>query len=570
MKRFTKNLAWICLVGLLVSPRIAGADLLDDVIVEPGPDRIHHPVKDDQTRKMLRGFSREDDPVVRLEALRAFALIKGLENSSYIETLLQDANPLVAAQAWATAAQCELTIGSERIQGAAASPERGIRAAVFSAMTGLKDAATPALLESGMKDEDPRVRRAAALSAIALLEDFSNVAKFVKEEPDRQARLEVFRALLEKPNSSRKDLLQWGLSSDDTMIVATAFSSLSTGDSDRFGEIGKGLAADSKAVLDATIVAIGRLGLEQYTDQAIALLDTPDTSLQAALCRTLGAFTSEHVTEALKMTIEGTTDNIVHLEAADSLLRIHSDAALEVLTSFRQNPDPRLRTAVAKRMGQWGDPSVAERLYVMLQDEDADVLNAVLTSLLELGNKGLSAHRDRLRELSRTDIGNAAAQAIRALGFIEDRESMPYLTEILKKISYKQIREKRAASLQVLQQFGNTNMVRRAYDLVTKKVVPPPPEMPMVGPTFDASNVRIEALRYIARYDTLENGVKIIEMFEDVPTKKQRIFMLKFMKQLSGVDYELAPRQTFETYLVESLAPNPYPWVTPPGILIIE
>ena len=570
MKRFTKNLAWICLVGLLVSPRIAGADLLDDVIVEPGPDRIHHPVKDDQTRKMLRGFSREDDPVVRLEALRAFALIKGLENSSYIETLLQDANPLVAAQAWATAAQCELTIDSERIQGAAASPERGIRAAVFSAMTGLKDAATPALLEFGMKDEDPRVRRAAALSAIALLEDFSNVAKFVKEEPDRQARLEVFRALLEKPNSSRKDLLQWGLSSDDTMIVATAFSSLSTGDSDRFGEIGKGLAADSKAVLDATIVAIGRLGLEQYTDQAIALLDTPDTSLQAALCRTLGAFTSEHVTEALKMTIEGTTDNIVHLEAADSLLRIHSDAALEVLTSFRQNPDPRLRTAVAKRMGQWGDPSVAERLYVMLQDEDADVLNAVLTSLLELGNKGLSAHRDRLRELSRTDIGNAAAQAIRALGFIEDRESMPYLTEILKKISYKQIREKRAASLQVLQQFGNTNMVRRAYDLVTKKVVPPPPEMPMVGPTFDASNVRIEALRYIARYDTLENGVKIIEMFEDVPTKKQRIFMLKFMKQLSGVDYELAPRQTFETYLVESLAPNPYPWVTPPGILIIE
>ena len=570
MKRFTKNLAWICLVGLLVSPRIAGADLLDDVIVEPGPDRIHHPVKDDQTRKMLRGFSREDDPVVRLEALRAFALIKGLENSSYIETLLQDANPLVAAQAWATAAQCELTIDSERIQGAAASPERGIRAAVFSAMTGLKDAATPALLEFGMKDEDPRVRRAAALSAIALLEDFSNVAKFVKEEPDRQARLEVFRALLEKPNSSRNDLLQWGLSSDDTMIVATAFSSLSTGDSDRFGEIGKGLAADSKAVLDATIVAIGRLGLEQYTDQAIALLDTPDTSLQAALCRTLGAFTSEHVTEALKMTIEGTTDNIVHLEAADSLLRIHSDAALEVLTSFRQNPDPRLRTAVAKRMGQWGDPSVAERLYVMLQDEDADVLNAVLTSLLELGNKGLSAHRDRLRELSRTDIGNAAAQAIRALGFIEDRESMPYLTEILKKISYKQIREKRAASLQVLQQFGNTNMVRRAYDLVTKKVVPPPPEMPMVGPTFDASNVRIEALRYIARYDTLENGVKIIEMFEDVPTKKQRIFMLKFMKQLSGVDYELAPRQTFETYLVESLAPNPYPWVTPPGILIIE
>ena len=570
MKSFTKNLAWICLVGLLVSPHIAGADLLDDVIVEPGPDRIHHPVKDDQTRKMLRGFSREDDPVVRLEALRAFALIKGLENSSYIETLLQDANPLVAAQAWATAAQCELTIDSERIQGAAASPERGIRAAVFSAMTGLKDAATPALLESGMKDEDPRVRRAAALSAIALLEDFSNVARFVKEEPDRQARLEVFRALLEKPNSSRNDLLQWGLSSDDTMIVATAFSSLSTGDSDRFGEIGKGLAADSKAVLDATIVAIGRLGLEQYTDQTIALLDTPDTSLQAALCRTLGAFTSEHVTEALKMTIEGTTDNIVHLEAADSLLRIHSDAALEVLTSFRQNPDPRLRTAVAKRMGQWGDPSVAERLYVMLQDEDADVLNAVLTSLLELGNKGLSAHRDRLRELSRTDIGNAAAQAIRALGFIEDRESMPYLTEILKKISYKQIREKRAASLQILQQFGNTNMVRRAYDLVTKKVVPPPPEMPMVGPTFDASNVRIEALRYIARYDTLENGVKIIEMFEDVPTKKQRIFMLKFMKQLSGVDYELAPRQTFETYLVESLAPNPYPWVTPPGILIIE
>jgi HEAT repeat protein len=570
VKSFTKTLAWICLVGLLVSPHIAGADLLDDVIVEPGPDRIHHPVKDDQTREMLRGFSREDDPVVRLEALRAFALIKGLENSSYIETLLQDANPLVAAQAWATAAQCELTIDSERIQGAAASPERGIRAAVFSAMTGLKDAATPALLESGMKDEDPRVRRAAALSAIALLEDFSNVARFVKEEPDRQARLEVFRALLEKPNSSRKDLLQWGLSSDDTIIVAAAFSSLSTGDSDRFGEIGKGLAADSKAVLDAAIVAIGRLGLEQYTDQAIALLDTPDTSLQAALCRTLGAFTSEHVTEALKMTIEGTTDNIVHLEAADSLLRIHSDAALEVLTSFHQNPDPRLRTAVAKRMGQWGDPSVAERLYVMLQDEDADVLNAVLTSLLELGNKGLSAHRDRLRELSRTDIGNAAAQAIRALGFIEDRESMPYLTEILKKIAYKQIREKRAASLQVLQQFGNTNMVRRAYDLVTKKVVPPPPEMPMVGPTFDASNVRIEALRYIARYDTLENGVKIIEMFDDVPTKEQRIFMLKFMKQLSGVDYELVPRQTFETYLIESLAPNPYPWVTPPGIRIIE
>jgi HEAT repeat protein len=572
VKQFNHNFAWIALLGLLVFPRCAGADLLDDVKVEPGPDRIHHPVKDEETHEMLRGFSREEDPVVRLEALRAFALVNGLENSGYIEPLLRDPNPRVAAQAWDTAAQCGLNIDSGQIQSAAASPERGVRAAVFSAMPSLKDAANLALLETGMKDEDPRVRRAAALSTIALFEDLDNMVEFAIEERDRQARLEVYRAILEKPNSPRTVLLNWGLSSEDPMIAAAAFSSLSTGDGKHVhvAEIANGLAAESKAVVDAAVVAVGRLELEQYTDQSIALLDTPDTSLQAAICRTLGAFKSEAVVDALKKVIEGTTDNIVHLEAADALLRIHSGAALDVLASFRQNPDPRLRAAVAERMGRWGDPAVAERVYIMLQDEDADVLDAALVSLLKLGNEGLSEYRERLRELSRTDIGTAAAQAIRALGFIEDRESIPYLMELLKRITYKQIREKRAASLEVLQQFGNTNMVRRAYDLVTKKVVPPPPEMPMVGPTFDSTAVRIEALRYIARYDTPENGVKILDKFEDVPTVEQRIFMLKFMKHLSGDDYELVPRQTFETYLVESLAPNPFPWVQPPGIRIIE
>jgi len=570
VSRFPNNLARIFSVGLLLFPCIAGAELLDDIEVVPGPNRIHHPVKDVATHEMLRGFIREDDPVVRLEALRGFALINGNDNSPYIESLLQDANPHVAAQAWETAARCELSIAPGLVQAAASHPARGVRAAVFSALPRLKDAADPSLLESGLKDEDPRVRRAAALSAVTVFENLESLTQFVIEEPDRSVRAEVYRALLQNPKSPRAVLLNWGFSSEDPMIVSTAFTSLTTDDKEQFGELAKGLAAGSKAIVDAAVVAVGRLELEEYRDQAMALLDTPDTSLQAAICRTLGAFKDKAVTDALQKTIEGTPDNIVHLEAVDSLLRIHTDAGLDVLAAFRQNPDPRLRAAVAERMGHWGDSAVAERLYLMLQDQDADVLDAVLISLLQLGNEGLSEHRERLRELARTDIGDAAAQAIRALGFIEDRESIPYLTEILRKITYKQVREKRAASLEVLQKFGNTNLVRRAYDLVTKKVVPPPPEMPMVGPTYDATSVRIEALRYIARYDTPDNGIKVLDMFDDVPTEEMRIFMLKFMKQLSGDDYELVPRQTFETYLVESLAPNPFPWVQPPGIRIIE
>ena len=90
--------------------------------------------------------------------------------------------------------------------------------------------------------------------------------------------------------------------------------------------------------------------------------------------------------------------------------------------------------------------------------------------------------------------------------------------------------------------------------------------MPMIGPTYDAPEVRMEALRYIARYDTAEKTAAIIDRFDDVPAVDVRIFMLKFMKYVSGEDYVLVPRHSFENYIVESLAQNPYPWVQPPGI----
>ncbi len=551
------------LAAAILMPGMGVANLLDEVEVEPGPDRIHHPVKDEDTHKMLRSLVKENDPLVRLETLRAFDMIASAEDEEYIRKMMKDENSRVAAQAWFVAGRQGLQIDAGSLEQVPSNPSRAIRAAMFTALPGLKGEPPPGLIDTGLEDEDPRVRRAAAFAS---LDSPEKLAPYVKQETDSQVRLEVFRELVKEPNAQRAEMLQWGFDSQDPLLAAAAIAALAPGDSAHHAEVGKGLGARTKAVVDASVIAVGKLGLEKFVDGCIGLLDTPDTSLQAATCRTLGEFPGDGVAKALQTTITRTTDHLVHLSAAKSLLQIHSDTALDALSTFRQHEDARLRALVAEQMGNWGDSNVAERLYVMLDDEDADVLDATIKALLKLKNAGLSAHRERLREIAHTDIGNAAAEAIRALGFIEDRESIPYFSELLKKIEYKQIRAKRDASLEMLQLFDQTNMVDRAYDLITKKVVPPPPAMPMIGPTYDAPEVRMEALRYIARYDTAEKTAAIIDRFDDVPAVDVRIFMLKFMKYVSGEDYVLVPRHSFENYIVESLAQNPYPWVQPPGI----
>jgi hypothetical protein len=90
--------------------------------------------------------------------------------------------------------------------------------------------------------------------------------------------------------------------------------------------------------------------------------------------------------------------------------------------------------------------------------------------------------------------------------------------------------------------------------------------MPIVGPTYDDPRVREEALRYIARFGEPDKAAAIIDKFDDVPMAETRLVLIRFMQHVSGQTYDMVPRHTYETYLVESLAKNPFPSVKPPGI----
>ena len=560
----------ILIFALLLAPvwglACRGA-LLDDIEIDPGPHRIEHPVKDAATHEMLRAVAGESDPVDRSQALQALARINDpATDGAVVLGLCRDPDPRLRADAWRAAAVLGLEIPADLLREGARDPAPAVRAAAFTAWSVLGSEPDPDLLAAGLEETDPAVRTAAFVCATALETDHAPLVDQLRREEDPLARLGLFRALAAAGKTDHAALIAWGLDRDDARVRAQALHSALPED----GVAGETLIAlmgsPQPTLREAAVEAADRLQCLEAITHSLRLLPEADSSLRQVICHGAGVLEGTNVIQALQSVITEDTDHRVRTAALDALFQIHTPASLYAITSFLRHADTRLRVSAMERMGKWGDAEVALRLFPILDEEDPVILQTALEALLELAHPGLSDHRDRMVALAQTLEGRMAAAAIRGLGFVGHRDIIPYLHQILNTIAFEDPHQKRLAALEVLQQFENAELIARAFDLVTKRVVPPPPNFPVAGPSYDHDLVRAEALRYIARYDEAEHALTILDRIEDVPQVETRKMLIRFLKHLSGEDYEFVPFQRFRMYLVESSAPNPYPRADPPGV----
>ncbi len=552
--------------GEAISPSYG--DLLDDIAIERGPVRLTHPVKDAATHDMLRGVLEEPDPVDRALALRGIGQIADPADHERILARCRDTSPRIQGDAWRIAARLNLAVPIDRIREAAADPSPEVRTALYTAWPGLSAESDPDQLSTGMNDEDTGVRLAALQCAAALLEDVQPVVDLLHREEDRLVRSGLYDALLAGDKADRTALIDWGIAAEDPLLRAAAIRACEPGSGVTEQQVIDQFDSVYPLIREAAIDAAARLEYKGALKQALSLLPDADSSLRVGICREAGLLEGTNVVETLLAVTLEDQDHRVRTAVCDSLFKIHSPAALDALTSLVDHENTRLRVAAIERMGQWGDTSVAERLFHVLSEDDAAVVGPTVTALLLLDNKGLADYGDRLMVLSSrkgSGDGNMAAEAIRALGAIDRRDVTPYLHEILRTIHWNDPYMKRFAALEVLQQFDNAQMLKRSFDLVSKRVVPPPPGVP-AGPMYDHALVRTEALRYIARYAEPVQAVSVYDMLDDIAPEETRLMLMRFMKHLTGEDYELVPYHRYMNYLVESTAPNPFPSTNPPGI----
>ena len=424
----------------------------------------------------------------------------------------------------------------------------------------------PIWIEDLLDDPDTRVRGAAFACAVALDDDHAALAERMKTETSRNLRAAFLGQLFAAGKADRADLLAWGAAAaEDPLLTAAVLHALADGDAMADQTLREALGSRFPMVQEAAVKAATRLGNEAAKRESLALLPQADSSLRKVVCRAAATLQGDDVVETLLALALQDTDHQVRTEVCDALFAIHSPAALDALDACSRQSDLRLRVTAIQRIGEWGDQEPATRLFGFLAENEPDVVEATLEALMKLRHPGIADYKDRLVELIDFENGAAAGHAIRAAGFIGNREVLPKLSEILHRITHATPWQRRQAALEVMILFGHADEVRRVIALATERVVPPPPGVP-AGPTHDYPLVRVEAIRYLALFadDPTKEGLH--DRFDDVPPTETRIMLLRYMKHLTGEDYELVPSHRVANYLVDSLAKYPFASVKPPGI----
>ncbi len=560
---------------------------------------VVHPVKDAATHDMLRSMLAEKDPVAREEALRALGRIGDPNDAGLVRERVRDPHPQVRLAAVRAAGTLGLSLTPEELEALSRDASPAVRAAVVAAIPSL---AAPGKLDHwkrGLADKDAPVRRAAALAAARL----AGSAKFVQEqwtsETDGAAAAEMFRVLLraQRATPDRLRLLPPALASEHPGVVAAAISAMETAETEALGEtILEKLGDPYRVVQDAAVRAAGRLKLEASVPALLEMLDDADAALRPAICATLGLMGGSDSVQALAQRLADDRDLFTQQAAADALRKIHSDEACEALVLMLESPRTTTRRESVRVLGQWDEPGLAINVNPLLKDSEPVVAAEAAQALGRLKHAS-----SRLLLLERLKKGPAAVQerVAWALGQYRAKEAVPQLSKLLSskhealeatsaealgligdKTAWPAMRKMlfamlehgatvRIKTLHALQRMGDRESLPRAFQIVTEKVIPPTPMMPL--PTYDATPVREAALQFVIAHGDAATGEKLLKSFADTPPSDLRPTLAAAATKLTGRTYQPIPDESHTRYSVESLGPPPYPTVPPtPGLRLVE
>ena len=278
-----------------------------------------------------------------------------------------------------------------------------------------------------------------------------------------------------------------------------------------------------------------------------------------------------------------------------ALLAVHDQQARRLLLELLGHTRWQTREAAVQGLQGWGDRELALTLATLLTDPNEAVQRAAATALRELRHPGTErALLDRLPAASlavqipiiealgelhsvaavpslvdwvkgtNDALGKVSAEA---LAKIDDDRVIPAMRHVIYNVTYLQMTT-RPVALRVLRERKDDALADRMVQFVTDQIVPPPPMAP--GPMYDSVEARMEALRYLQKFGTAKQGARILERLTETVPAEMRPLLAEVLTKLTGRTYRPLPDQDYRRYFVESLAPNPFPLVAVPGVVLEE
>jgi len=419
----------------------------------------------------------------------------------------------------------------------------------------VKDAATHEMLRASLRDHDPLVR-IQGLVALATIRDPADTPAIHALETDPVATVRDQAGKLPPP--------------------ATVPLAAPANPADWLG---------SSNVLRRQIAvdAIARRHLTELGPALPALLGTPDSVLRRHVCEALGQLRAGQ-SAALATQLAHDDDPLVRRAAAEALLALHTDAAEGALVTLLKHDHAPVRLEAARALGNWAQPGVALSLHPLLADTEPTVARTAAEALGKLANpesqpplltqfpnSPVSVQERIAWALGEFKTAAAApvllpflksgpeqleASVAEALGKIGDKQAIPPVRKILVEMkTHGALARQRA--VEALRRLGDRESTKRALQLLTDKVVPPPP-----GATewsYDSDAVRAEALRYLGFAGDAQVAAEFMGKLKDLPSWQLRQVLIATLAQLTGKTYRAEFTVDARRYLIESLTGEFYP-----------
>lgn len=259
-------------------------------------------------------------------------------------------------------------------------------------------AVSVALVARLEKEPDPRIR-AGAVRALASAQETSAAVAISKLLGDANdgIRIEAVRAL-------------------ERILVE-----------DPLGLLGPALRDPEPRVRAGAAVVLGKVGAETAVESLLELLSDADATVRTEAARALGLLRAE---AAVPRLMESFYDHAltVQVASARALGQIGSSACLETLVRGLENAGTELGGAIAWAVGQisWSDP---ERLIdVLFQGNDRSSRMGALAALAQMGH---DVGRELIRSMLGDADEVVVEEAVRMLGRLRDRDALPQLHALL-------------------------------------------------------------------------------------------------------------------------------------------
>lgn len=420
----------------------------------------------------------------------------------------------------------------------------------------LKDAATHEMLRASLRDKDPLVR-IQGIVALQIIRD--------------PADLPLLRQLTNDPVAAVREQAQPRPPTPPRPAIELPATP---------AQIRQALQSPDLLQQEVAIDAIARLKLPDLSAEILPHLDRPDSILRRHVCETLGALRVEHSTPLAEQ-LARDDDPFVRRAAAEAILAIHTATGRDALLHLLTHNSAPVRLEAVRALGGWKDTALAPAIHPLLTDKDAAVARHAGEALGKLRNPesirplidALTTRKDLALDHIAWALGELAAPeavpallatvtgasdptqtaACEALGKIGNKDAIPVLRKVLVDMRAHNSGTRQHA-IDALVRLGDRDSTKRVIQIITERVVPPPPGMSPPEPNYDSDDARAAGVRYLGFIGDPKLIADMFAKLKDLPSYSLRLVMAEVTTHVTGKPHMAEFSYSTRTYLMESLA----------------